>query len=228
MSLLSRLKSLVKKDEVIENHANDEGYDYVTEGKRTCPYCGGRKEKYDLLCYYSNEGITWSDFRHLLPQVAVPSLIQKCPHCGRYYITKASAAVIKHTSDYEFIDPVSWDYFKQSYEVFSELEKDNVVDYNHRLRILCAYNDEFNRTQSPPAPTEQDIQIFRDNMLHLMEYFPDPIDKAELYREMGLFDECFKQLEMVDDEGNESKRGYKEIIFDFAKKGSVRPFGWRD
>lgn len=202
--------------------------EYISEERRICPYCGSRKDKFELLCYYNNEGIIWSDFRHVLPQVAVPSLIQKCPHCGKYYISKGSHVLIKDTADFEFIDPVSWDYFKQSYEEFSQLDKDNVVDYNHRLRMMCAYNDEFNRSQNPPVPTEQDIMLFKDNLLHLMEYFSDPIDKAELYREMGLFDECFKQLEMVDDEGNESKKGYKETIFDFAKNGSVRPFGWKE
>ena len=202
--------------------------EYVTEDKRTCPHCGKHKDKFEILCYYNNEGFMWSDYRHVLPQVAVPSLIQKCPHCGKYYITKASHVLIKDTADFEFIDPVNWDYFKQSYEEYNLLEKDNVVDYNHRLRMLGAYNDEFSRSLKPHAPTEQDIQIFKDNMLHLMVYFHDPIDKAELYREMGLFVECFKQLEIVDDEGNESKRSYKEIIFDYAEQRSVSPFGWKE
>ena len=169
----------------------------------------------------------WSDYRHLLPQVAVPSLVQKCPHCGKNYIIKASHVLIKDTADFEFIDPVGWNYFSQSYEDYSKLEKDDVVDYNHRLRILGAFNDEFRRIQNPPVPTEQGLHIFKDNMLHLMEYFSDPLDRAEMYREIGLFKECFKQLDMVDDEGNESKRGYKETIFNFAKQGNVSPFGWR-
>jgi len=90
-----------------------------------------------------------------------------------------------------------------------------------------AFNDEFRRVQNPPIPTEQDLQIFKDNMLHLMEYFPDPIDKAEMYREMGLFDECFKQLDLVNDEGDESILSYKESIFNFAKQQNVNPFGWQ-
>ena len=221
---LVRRESVAKSDVKAESHEHNEVF--ATEEKRLCPYCGARKEKLDLLCYYNNEGIMWSDFRHMLPQVAIPSLVQRCPHCGKYYITKVSHVLIKNTADFEFIDPVCWEYFKQSYEEYSTLEKDSVVDYNHRLRILGAYNDEFSRPQKPRTPTEQDFLIFKDNMFHLMEYFSDPIDKAELYREMGLFDECFKQLEMVDDEGNESKRGYKETIFDFAMQKNVKPFGW--
>ena len=62
-------------NEVAENDMDDAVY--VTEETRTCPYCGGRKDKFELLCYYYNENIMWSDFRHLLPQVAVPSLVQK-------------------------------------------------------------------------------------------------------------------------------------------------------
>ena len=135
----------------------------MSEENRVCPYCRGYKDKLELLCYYSNENIMWSDYRHLLPQVAI----------------KASHVLIKDTADFEFIDPVGWNYFSQSYEDYSKLEKDDVVDYNHRLRILGAFNDEFRRIQNPPVPTEQGLHIFKDNMLHLMEYFSDPLDRAE-------------------------------------------------
>lgn len=225
MSLFSKIKSFVsRKSEAKTHDAHVESHE--SDKNRVCPYCGGFKDKLELLCYYSNEGIMWSDYRHVLPQVAVPSLVQLCPHCGKHYIIKASHVLIKDTADFEFIDPVGWNYFSQSYEDYSKMEKDDVVDYNHRLRILGAFNDEFRRTKNPPVPTEQGLHIFKDNMLHLMEYFSDPLDRAEMYREMGLFEECFKQLEMVDDEGDESQRGYKETIFEFAKQGSVSPFGW--
>lgn len=231
MFLLSRLKSLIKRKGgstshvPVENCENRKGY--VTEELRTCPYCAGHKDKFELLCYYNNEDFMWSDFRHELPQVAVPSLIQKCPYCGKYYITKASHVLINDTTDFEFIDPVSWGYFKQSYEAFSKLEKDNVVDYNHRLRMLGAYNDEFCRTQNPPSPTEEDILMFKDNVLHLMEYLSAPLLKAEMYREIGLFDECFKQLDLVNDEGDGSQMGYKETIAHLAKQKKTEPFGWK-
>lgn len=233
MSLFSNIRAFIRRQEAkkshdvqTENHENDR--ELASEDNRTCPFCGGHKDQLELLCYYSNEGIMWSDYRHVLPQMATPSLVQRCPRCGKYYISKASHVLIKDTADFEFIDPVGWDYFSQSYEEYAQLEKDNMVDFNHRLRMLGAYNDEFSRPQNPHIPTEQDIQIFKDNILHLMDYFPDPIDKAELYREIGWFDECFKQLEMVDDEGSESKRGYKEIIFRYAEEKENKPFGWED
>lgn len=234
MSLLSRLKSLFKKKEVADspvladNHGDDEFY--LTEAHRKCPYCGGRKDKFELLCYYKNDGILWSDFRHTLPQCAVASQIQKCPHCGKYYITKVSHIVFENTTDFEFIDPVSWEYFKQSYEAFTQLEKDEAVDYNHRVSMLCAFNDDFRRSPNSPIPTEQDFSIFKDNILHLLKYFQEaPILKAELYREAGMFDECFKQLEMVSDEADESGgslKEFKETIFNFAKQQKTGPFGW--
>lgn len=220
-SVISKVLSLFRKDQ-------ENSREFVSEENRVCPYCGGYKDKLELLCYYSNKGIVWSDYRHVLPQVAVPSLIQKCPHCGKHYIVKASHVLITNTVDFEFVDPVGWTYFSQSYEDYSKLEKDNLVDYNHRLRVLCAFNDDFRRTQNPPVLTEKDIQIYNDNMLHLIEYLSDPLDKAEMYREMGLFEECFKQLDIVDDEGNETKRNYKETIYNFAKQKDVCPFGWKE
>lgn len=64
-------------------------------------------------------------------------------------------------------------------------------------------------------------------MLHLMGYFQDPLDRAEMYREMGLFEECFKQLDMVEDEGDEMKRKYKDTVFDLARQENVSPFAWK-
>ena len=231
MSLFSKNRVFVSRKAVAQSHgAQVEGHEvgeFVSAGNKVCPCCGGHKDKLELLCYYSNEGILWSDYRHVLPQVAVPSLVQKCPHCGKHYIVKAGHVLIKDTADFEFIDPVSWNYFSKSYEDYSVMKKDDVVDYNHRLRILGAFNEEFRRTKNPPVPTEQDIKIYRDNMLHLMGYFQDPLDRAEMYREMGLFEECFKQLDMVEDEGDEMKMKYKDTVFDLARQEKVSPFAWK-
>ena len=232
MSLFSNIRAFIRRQEAkkshdvqTENHENDR--ELASEDNRTCPFCGGHKDKLELLCYYSNEGIMWSDYRHVLPQMATPSLVQKCQRCGKYYISKASHVLIKDTADFEFIDPVSWDYFRQSYEEYTQQEKDNRVDFNHRLRMLGAFNDEFRRAQNPPVPTEQDIKMFQDNVLHLIEYIPDPLGKAEMYREVGMFEECFKQLDMVEDGGDESIKSYKETIFNLAKQKSINPFGWK-
>ena len=232
MSLFSSIGAFIRRREAKKTQdaqaGNCEvGKKFVKEENRICPYCNGHKDKLELLCYYSNEGIMWSDYRHVLPQVAVPSQIQKCPHCGKHYIIKASHVLIKDTADFEFVDPVDWNYFRQSYEEYSKLEKDEVVDYNHRLRMLGAFNDEFRRAENPLVPTEQDIQMFKDNMLHLTTYFQDPLDRAEMCREMGMFEECFRLLDLVEDKGDESKRNYKETIFDLAKRGDVFPFGWK-
>ena len=32
---------------------------------------------------------------------------------------------------------------------------------------------------------------------------------------------------LVDDEGNESVRSYKQTIFNYAQQKEVRPFGWK-
>ena len=130
MSLFSKIKSFVsRKSEAKTHDAHVESHE--SDKNRVCPYCGGFKDKLELLCYYSNEGIMWSDYRHVLPQVAVPSLVQLCPHCGKHYIIKASHVLIKDTADFEFIDPVGWNYFSQSYEDYSKMEKDDVVQYSY-------------------------------------------------------------------------------------------------
>ena len=208
-----------------ESEVSSEGYELTTDKDRICPYCGGHKAKLELLCYYHEGETLWSDYRNSLPRQAVPSLVQKCPHCGKHYIINAGGVLVEDTADFEWIDPVIWDYFKQSYWAFSELEKDHIVEFNHRFRIWGAYNDEFSRAQNSPEPSDEDIKIFKDNALHLMEFYDDPITKAELHREIGMFDECLKILASIEPE-SDGQKGYMDAITDFANRGETRPFGW--
>lgn len=217
-------KSPSVDNSVEEPTVSSHGYELATEKNRTCPYCGGHKDKLELLCYYHEGDILWSDSRHELPQQAVPSLVQQCPHCGKYYISKAGGVLIKNTADFEFIDPVTWDYFKQSYWEFCKLEKDNIVDFNHRFRIWGSFNDEFRRPQNAPQPSEEDFAIFKDNALHLIE-MQSPIIQAELYREIGMFDECLALLDSIQTE-DEGAKGFMDAIANFANQKEVRPFGW--
>ena len=112
MSLISQVLSFFRKrreskvGSTVQLDVQREGRELELDKNRICPYCGGHKDKLELLCYYSNDGIMWSDYRYILPQVAVPSLVQKYPHCGKYYIIKASHVLIKDTADFVFVDPV--------------------------------------------------------------------------------------------------------------------------
>jgi len=207
--------------------APSKGYILATEDDRTCPYCGGRKDKLEFLCYYSpQEAILWSDYRHLVPDVGVPSLVQRCPHCGKLYAIEAEGVQMNDTADFEWIDPVTWDYFKQSYREYSALEKSDLIDYNHRLRIRCAFNDEFRRMQYPPQPTEEDQQIFKDNQFHLLRHLTEPLDQAEIYREAGMYAECVEVLDkVVPDSG--PMAAYANHIRTLAQAQNPWPFGWR-
>lgn len=197
----------------------------ATDKDRTCPYCGAYKNQLELLCYYSNRNEMWSDLRNSLPQVAVPSLVQKCPICGKHYVINAGGVLIKSTSDFEFIDPVTWDYFKESYYEFDKLEKESVVEFNHRFRLLGAYNDEFSRYANSPVPTDEDFAIFKDNMLKLIGFYEDTITRAEFYREIGMFDECLELLSHVEID-SEGAKAYIKDISDRAKQKDMKPFGW--
>lgn len=73
MSLFSKIRAFVSRKAVAQSHgAQVEGHEvgkFVSAGNKVCPYCGGHKDKLELLCYYSNEGILWSDYRHVLPKL---------------------------------------------------------------------------------------------------------------------------------------------------------------
>lgn len=52
----------------------------------TCPYCGTEKEVMSLASGNTFGEVIWSDNKRIAPMLPEASYIQKCPHCGKYYI----------------------------------------------------------------------------------------------------------------------------------------------
>lgn len=51
-----------------------------------CPFCGTEKQIMSLLSGNTFGAVCWSDNKQkalMLPEI---SYVQKCPHCGKYYI----------------------------------------------------------------------------------------------------------------------------------------------
>lgn len=57
----------------------------------TCPYCGKEKEIMSLMSGNTCGSMLWSDNKQIAPMMPEISYVQKCPHCGKYYIRNRQA-----------------------------------------------------------------------------------------------------------------------------------------
>lgn len=53
-----------------------------------CPFCGTEKQIMSLISGNTFGAELWSDNKQIAPMLPEISYIQKCPHCGKYYITE--------------------------------------------------------------------------------------------------------------------------------------------
>lgn len=51
-----------------------------------CPFCGAMKELMTLASGNTIDTIYWSDLKVFAPMLPQVSPVQKCPHCGMYYL----------------------------------------------------------------------------------------------------------------------------------------------
>ena len=52
----------------------------------TCPFCGTEKQIMSLVSGNTFGAEYWSDNKQIARMLPEISYIQKCPHCGKYYI----------------------------------------------------------------------------------------------------------------------------------------------
>lgn len=57
----------------------------------TCPHCQGKKEVMQLLSGNTFGAELWSDSKEDAPMLPQVSYVQKCPHCGKYFLMSSQA-----------------------------------------------------------------------------------------------------------------------------------------
>ena len=167
-----------------------------------CPYCKGEKPVLQLMSGNTFGGTQWSDLKSEYPMLPRPSVIQKCPHCGKYYF--AQNVETKEGDD------CSGDLgeltFEQVKEALTQFDKDWLsIDDEIELRLLFVhiYNDTFQREQVSvkETPTSEDKNLLEKQVLRLLQIWKtEPLVKAELYREIGDFSQC---IQILDSQGED-------------------------
>ena len=182
-----------------------------------CPFCGTEKQIMSLISGNTFGAELWSDNKQIAPMLPEISYVQKCPHCGKYYITGRQE--VKYAKDgYSFEKglltyPEMKEAFTQSSEEGFLNEKEEI---NVRMMLHHAYNDYYYRTDEKKVISEEDKTLFHENGLWLINnLITDSVMKAEFYREIGEIDTAKSILDSITVEDEFLKRivtGIKERL----------------
>ena len=164
-----------------------------------CPFCGTEKQIMSLISGNTFGAEMWSDNKQIAPMLPEISYVQKCPHCGKYYITgrqEVKYAKGGHSFDQGLLT------FPEMKEAFNQLSGDGFLnekeEINVRMMLHQAYNDYYYRTEEKRVISEEDKALFHENGLWLINnLIEDSVVKAEFYREIGEMDTARDILDSV-------------------------------
>ena len=135
--------------------------------------------------------VLWSDAKQVAPMLPIVSEVQKCPVCGRYFFL--SEAKTEEGDDCSFeTGKLSFD---EAVEAFGELNgcSDDKLE-NLSVVVAWAFNDIIREKQTP---TPEQYAKFKDIISSTLEhpiFVGNELLRAELYREIGEFEECLNIL----------------------------------
>lgn len=182
-----------------------------------CPFCGTEKQIMSLISGNTFGAELWSDNKQIAPMLPEISYVQKCPHCGKYYITGRQE--VKYAKDgYSFEKGLLT--YPEMKEAFTQLSEEGFLnekeEINVRMMLHHAYNDYYYRTDEKKVISEEDKTLFHENGLWLINnLITDSVMKAEFYREIGETDTAKSILDSITVEDEFLKRivtGIKERL----------------
>lgn len=173
-----------------------------------CPFCGTEKQIMSLISGNTFGAELWSDNKQIAPMLPEISYVQKCPHCGKYYITERQE--VKYAKDgYSFEKGLLT--YPEMKEAFTQLSEEGFLnekeEINVRMMLHHAYNDYYYRTEEKKVISEEDKTLFHENGLWLINnLITDSVMKAEFYREIGEIDTARSILDSITVEDEFLKR----------------------
>ena len=173
-----------------------------------CPFCGTEKQIMSLISGNTFGAELWSDNKQIAPMLPEISYVQKCPHCGKYYITERQE--VKYAKDgYSFEKGLLT--YPEMKEAFTQLSEEGFLNENEEINVRMmlhhAYNDYYYRTEEKKVVSEEDKTLFHKNGLWLINnLITDSVMKAEFYREIGEIDTARSILDSITVEDEFLKR----------------------
>lgn len=166
-----------------------------------CPHCGGEKQVMSLLSGNTYGAELWSDNKQIAPMLPEVSLVQKCPHCGKYYFK--SRQEVRYATD-AYSSEQGLLTFTEMKEAFIQLSdegfRDNLEEINLRMMLFHSFNDFYYRSGSGAEVTPDDFEIFVEQGRWLVDNcLEEPLLKAEFLREIGDFEKANEILVSISD-----------------------------
>lgn len=175
----------------------------------TCPHCGGKKEVMSLVSGNTCGAEYWSDNKQIAPMLPEISYVQKCPHCGKYYIMDRQKVEYAKEGWCSERGILTFPEMKEAYKQLCEEGLQNEGEERVlRTMLHHAFNDYYYRSNDVRKNIiEEDRSLFHDNGLWLIEnLITDNLLKAEFYREIGEMDKAQTFLDTVNTKSDFQKK----------------------
>lgn len=167
----------------------------------------------------------WSDTKRIAPMLPEISFVQKCPHCGKYFIrTRQERRFAKEGVSFNqglLTYPEMKEAFAQlTEEAYQAPYEEPVV----HMMLHHAYNDHYHRGEAHPPVAPEDWEQFVDNAKWIIDHvLKDDAVKAEFYREIGAFDQALSMLDAYQP-SNAFMEEYAKNVRERAEKKDNRVF----
>ncbi len=163
-----------------------------------CPHCGALKEVLQLMSGNTFGSTLWSDTKHIAPMLPRVSHIQRCPTCGKYFCRTKDVMAGTSNSYGGGTGDLPLEYLK---EAVTQLQPTGNDEHILRINILWAFNDRYGDMEQSDIPAEE-WEYHMDNIRHLLQMNIDTMFRAELYREIGDFEQAIQILQSLEVEDN--------------------------
>jgi hypothetical protein len=192
-----------------------------------CPKCGSYTHKESLLSGNTFGAKNYSDGKQIAPMLPTFPYLNKCENCGHFYwlnnktkadINSVSDSSKKHTARFLEIDE-----FKGALMYMKDL--DAAHERYIRNQIYWSFNDRTRNGKDIFINEDEEI-LYISNILFLFDLLDenkteDLITKAEMHRNIGLFDDAIKYLDKIENKDfkwvvdrirNKAINGEKEVF----------------
>ena len=172
-----------------------------------CPHCGGLSRLSSIVSGNTFGMGMWSDMKQHTPMLSHISAVQKCPSCGKYFFyEEAHIWGFCNSFGNSSMGHLSYTSLKKAYE---QLQPTGEKEITLRIMLLHGYNDHYGGCPGTKLPDEapaSERTYFEQNARRLIELLPDDeLLCAELYRELGAFEQCLSLLNKITAEGRKAR-----------------------
>lgn len=165
-----------------------------------CPFCKGEKPVLEPLFGHSLGGTLWSDMKTIYPAMPEISMVQRCPHCGKYYFA-FNVESKEGDADSDDQGNLTYEQIKEAINQYDQVVLTPDDEITLRLLFVNIYNDTFQREGivHDAQPTADDKTLLRKQVLRLEQIWDNAEDllRAELYREIAEFEQATKILDAL-------------------------------